>query len=79
MLPWILSSAAKDGYMEVRKPKVILFVNERVEKMHNSWEDKYGYYDFSFLQRDTVNLPDYDTIQDSDSDQRDHGKVCFYR
>ena len=73
MLPW-LSSAAKDGYMEVRKPKVkISIVNERMEKMHNICEDKYSYYDFSFSQRDTVNLPDYV----SDTDQGEHGKVCF--
>ncbi|XP_029292285.1 osteoglycin, paralog b isoform X2 [Cottoperca gobio] len=39
MLPWILSSAAKEEYMEVRKPK-----------------------------KDTVNFPDYDTLQDSDTD-----------
>ncbi|XP_034063451.1 osteoglycin, paralog b [Gymnodraco acuticeps] len=39
LLPWILSTAAKDKYMEVRRPK-----------------------------RDTANLPDYDTVQDSVTD-----------
>lgn len=44
MLPWMLSSAAKDEYMEVRKPKVIwafvvyIAVNEQVKEMHNSLE-----------------------------------------
>lgn len=39
MLPWILSSAAKEEYMEVRKPK-----------------------------KDIANLPDYDILQDVDTD-----------
>lgn len=39
MLPWILSSAAREEYMEVRKPK-----------------------------KDIANLPDYDILQDTDSD-----------
>lgn len=39
MLPWILSSAAKEEYMEVRKPK-----------------------------KDVANFPDYDILQDSDTD-----------
>uniref|UniRef100_A0A3B4UPS1 Mimecan n=1 Tax=Seriola dumerili TaxID=41447 RepID=A0A3B4UPS1_SERDU len=66
VLPWILSSAAKDEYVEARKPKVKIS-SGGYTLCDNSLEENYSYYeDFFFLQRDIVNLPDYGFLQDTD-------------
>ncbi|XP_028437992.1 osteoglycin, paralog b isoform X1 [Perca flavescens] len=69
LLPWIRSSTAKE-YVEVRKSTVkASFVNKPVEEMHNISELGRSFYkELSFLQTDTVNFPDYDTLRDSDTD-----------
>ncbi len=92
MLPWILSSAAKDEDMEVRRPKVKLSfgfytmcLKEWVEEMHNSLELG-GHAKLLWLfslQRDIVDNSDYDIIQDSSTDleiaPKAEGKVHFNR
>lgn len=89
MLPWIPSSAANDAYVEARKPEVKYLsevtysVNKQVKEMHNCSElgGKVQLFFFFLLQQHFVNFPDYDILQDTDTDPavapKASGKVYF--